>query len=59
MDYQDFRYAFLKYIQSNLGYQILNMIRLVIQILHSMLQQIFSICYYSMSVLRFFMYSRY
>ena len=41
MDYQHFHLVSLKYIQNNLEYMILNMIHLVTQTLHSMLEQIF------------------
>ena len=41
MDYQYFHYAFLNYTQDNLEYLILSMINQVIQIHHSMLEQIF------------------
>ena len=41
MDYKHFHYAFQEHTQNSLEYLILSMIYLVIQIYHSMLEQIF------------------
>ena len=43
MDYQDFFHAFLRYTQNNLEYLMLSVIYLVIQIYHSMLEDILNL----------------
>ena len=43
MDYQDFLHAFLKYTQNNLEYLMLSVIYLVIQIYHSILEDILNL----------------
>ena len=55
MDYQSFHYVFFKCTQNSPEYLLQNMIHLVIQIYHSMVELILQICCYYMSVLYFFM----